>query len=63
MTAIYNFLHSTDEIENFFSTHENYHGGGIKYTYDSLLGPISADIQYSNQSKKIGFYVSIGYDF
>lgn len=63
MTAIYNFLHSIDEIEDFFSTHENYHGGGVKYTYDSMLGPISADIQYSDQSKKIGFYVSIGYDF
>lgn len=62
-TATYNYLRSTDKIEDFFSGIEDYHGGGLKYTYNSLIGPVSADVQYSNMTKKIGFYVSLGYDF
>ncbi|WP_287641817.1 patatin-like phospholipase family protein [Bacteroides sp.] len=42
---------------------EDMWGMGIKYSYNSFWGPVSATIDYSDRVKKIGFYASIGYCF
>lgn len=38
-------------------------GGNIGYAYDSLMGPIEASFNYSNRTKKVGFYLNIGFIF
>lgn len=38
-------------------------GGGINYTYYSLLGPLKYTLSYSNASKAILSYISLGYIF
>lgn len=36
---------------------------GLKYSYDSPIGPLSAQFSYSNHVKRVGFYVNLGYYF
>lgn len=38
-------------------------GAGLKYSYNSVLGPVTADIHWSGIDKKPGFYLSAGFDF
>ncbi|MDR0544000.1 MAG: patatin-like phospholipase family protein [Odoribacteraceae bacterium] len=38
-------------------------GGSIGYSYDSIIGPLSVEIDYSSWSRKPGAYVNIGYYF
>ena len=37
-------------------------GCGVEYAYDSILGPIKADVHWSNITG-LGFYFGIGFDF
>ncbi len=65
LTATYNFLYGfypfgTNRAHN--ST-MHYSGIGIKYAYDSFLGPISFTVQWSNGTKQVSSYLSIGYNF
>ena len=46
-----------------FSDGRNLYGVGLEYAYDSIIGPIKGNIHWSNLYKKVGFYVSIGFDF
>ena len=46
-----------------FNKSKGYVGAGIEYAYDSILGPIKADIHWSNVTNKLGVYLSLGYDF
>ncbi|MBP6064629.1 patatin-like phospholipase family protein [Bacteroides sp.] len=39
------------------------YGGGIGYGFDSRFGPLEGSLNYSNETKKIGFYVNLGYTF
>ncbi len=38
-------------------------GAGVSYGYDTFLGPLEATLCYSNITKKLGYYVSLGYNF
>ena len=38
-------------------------GVGAEYAYNSIVGPIRADLHWSNISHSFGFYLSLGYDF
>ena len=38
-------------------------GVAMKYSYDSLIGPFSMTLDYSNRTKDFGGYVSLGYYF
>ena len=38
-------------------------GGGLSYSYDSLIGPIDVVFSLSNWDKKLGFYFNLGYYF
>ena len=66
LTGIYNYAVSVDEISDFNnwgSKVYDYHGFGLLYTYDSIVGPISANIHWSDYTNRAGAYVSIGFDF
>ena len=38
-------------------------GVGLGYAYNSIVGPLKATLHWSNLSKKVGFYLSLGYNF
>ena len=42
---------------------KDFWGGGLKYSYNSFLGPISVTIDYSSRVKKVGYYASLGFYF
>jgi NTE family protein len=42
---------------------EHYFGASINYGYDSLLGPLTASINWSNITRALGFYLQLGYTF
>jgi hypothetical protein len=38
-------------------------GVGAEYAYNTIMGPLKANIHYSNLTKTFGAYVSFGFDF
>lgn len=65
-SAILNYAFTCDDIKDFKYWNDkvtNVFGFGLQYTYNSIIGPISANIHWSDYTRKAGFYLSIGYDF
>lgn len=42
---------------------ESIWGVGAEYAYDSIVGPLKAQINWSSLNNSVGFYVSLGYNF
>lgn len=72
LTGIVNYLESAESIRDYLNREVveygymrsyGYLGAALKYTYASKIGPMSLDVHWSNLSKKVGLYLSIGYDF
>ncbi len=56
LTAMYNVL-----LHRYMYA---YHGAGLKYSYNSLLGPISLTVQWSDfYNNQVSAYFSFGYTF
>ena len=49
------FIHYMDGL--------GYIGAGLEYAYDTIFGPIKANVHWSNLTHKAGFYISAGFDF
>ena len=76
LTAMINYARSSIDIQNFFNesnnllwedlydyNSSNWWGGGIRYSIDTKIGPLSFDISSSNISKRVNLYFSIGHYF
>ena len=65
LTATYNFLYGLYPFgaSRGHNSTVHYSGVGIRYAYDSFIGPISFSTQWSNSMKQISSYLSIGYTF
>lgn len=57
VTGIYNIA-----LDN-FGRYGTENGVGLKYSYNSFIGPISLTAQWSDQKKQVSGYLSIGYYF
>ena len=62
ITGILNYARDCDYLKNYFKGH-GYFGAGAEYSFDTIFGPISANIHWSNITGKFGFYLSAGYNF
>ena len=51
----------SDDWQDLFDN--NMWGGGITYGYDTFIGPLEATFSYSNITKELGAYISLGYNF
>ena len=61
ITATVNYAHDFDS----FSTFENgldIWGWGLEYAYNSIVGPLRANVHYSTLTRKVGVYFSVGFD-
>lgn len=38
-------------------------GGGIQAAYNTIIGPVKADVTWSNLTRRVGFFISAGFDF
>lgn len=62
LSGIVNYARDCDSFRTYL-VGDGIFGAGVKYSYDSIFGPLSADVHWSSFSKKVGFYISLGYDF
>ena len=62
ITGIVNYARDCDGFAT-YTEGPGYFGAGLEYSFDAVFGPVSADVHWSGLSKKVGFYINIGYFF
>ena len=60
--AIVNYARDCDHFRDYASG-PGYFGLAAEYSYDTILGPLTANIHWSDFTGKVGFYISAGYNF
>lgn len=65
LTTIYNFAAEAPEPGKIFSSTSAafYHGAGLEYAYNSVIGPLKAGVCWSDITKTVGGYFSFGFNF
>lgn len=65
MSVTGNYGRSSGELHELFEAPRSYNlvGAGIGYMYNSLLGPLEIELNWSNQTKKLGWYAGFGFVF
>jgi len=48
---------------NQFEYGEGIYGAGLCYAYNTVIGPVRADINWSSLTRRVGVYFSLGFDF
>lgn len=63
--AMYNYGLTASDLDIYSLDHMRYdlHGAGVKLSYDSFIGPISAQVHWSSLWNRVGFYLNAGYIF
>lgn len=62
ITGIVNYARDCDHFKS-YAEGVGYFGAGIEYAYDTIFGPIKANVHWSNITNKAGVYLSAGYNF
>ena len=62
VTGILNYLRDCDTFRE-YGVGPGYFGVGAEYSFDTIFGPLSANVHWSNMTHKVGFYISAGYNF
>ena len=62
VTGILNYARDCDSFKDYMYG-LGYFGAGLEYAFDTIFGPLKANVHWSNMTKKVGFYVSAGYNF
>ena len=62
LTAIVNYVHDSEFFSEYVNATGNF-GAGIEYSFDTIFGPLSANIHWSDLTKKVGVYLSAGFNF
>lgn len=62
LTAIVNYARDCDTFRDYMKGLGVF-GAGIEYSYDTIFGPMTANLHWSSLTRKAGFYISLGYNF
>ena len=62
LTGILNYARDCEFFRDYFQG-RGYFGVGAEYAFDTIFGPISANIHWSDATRSVGFYLSAGYNF
>ena len=62
VTGILNYARDCDDFRSYMDG-LGYFGVGFEYAYDTIFGPLRANIHWSNLSRSVGVYLSAGYNF
>lgn len=57
-----NYALSSERLVDLFAE-RSIMGFGLGYGMNSMFGPLEATFNYTNRSKKVGFYINLGYKF
>ena len=63
ITGILNYARDSSTFKEYVSNKLGYFGAALEYSFDSIFGPISFDVHWSNITNKVGVYIRAGYDF
>ncbi len=66
LSLIANYTASCDDLSSLKKWKDevkDYIGCGVQYTYNSIIGPVSTNIHWSDYTHSLGFYFSLGFDF
>ena len=62
LTGVINYVHGSRTLQEYGKGMGNF-GAGIEYSYDTIFGPISANVHWSDFTNKPGVYISAGFNF
>lgn len=62
VTGVVNYARDCDTFVD-YGKGLGYFGAGLEYAFDTIFGPIKANIHWSNITNKVGLYLSAGFDF
>lgn len=62
ITGICNYLYTNRDFKT-IKEGRGIFGAGIEYAYDTIIGPVSANVHWSSLTNRVGVYVSVGYIF
>ena len=62
ITGILNYARDCDAFKD-YAHGLGYFGAAVEYSFDTIFGPISANVHWSNINKSLGIYLSAGYTF
>lgn len=62
VTGIINYARDCDYLKD-YAVGPGYFGAGIEYSFDTIFGPLTANLNWSNINKAVGLYISAGYNF
>lgn len=62
LTGIVNALYTFDKFKT-ISEGTGMYGAAIEYSYNTIFGPLTANINWSDIIHHVGFYLSFGYNF
>ncbi|MBQ2112694.1 MAG: patatin-like phospholipase family protein [Bacteroidales bacterium] len=62
LTGIVNYARDCDELRN-YAVGPGHFGAALEYSFDTIFGPLSANVHWSDITGKVGFYLSAGYSF
>ena len=62
LTGIFNYARDCDYFKE-YADGLGYFGAGLEYSFDTIFGPLSANVHWSNLTNNVGFYLSAGYNF
>lgn len=62
VTAILNYARDCDRFKDYVQG-LGYFGAAAEYSYDTIFGPITFNVHWSNLTNKVGIYLSAGYNF
>lgn len=62
ITGIVNYVRDCDHFDTYLKD-RGWFGAGLEYAYDTIFGPVKANVHWSDLSGKVGFYISAGYNF
>ncbi len=62
LTGVVNYVRDCSTFKD-YGKGLGYFGAGLEYAFDTIFGPIKGNIHWSNITKKVGIYLSAGYNF
>ena len=62
LTGIVNYVRECDALKD-YAYGPGYTGVALEYSFDTIFGPLSANVHWSDMTGKVGFYISAGYSF
>lgn len=62
VTAIVNYARDCDTFRDYMQGVGTF-GAGVEYSYDTIFGPMTANLHWSSMTRTAGFYISLGYNF